>query len=275
MKKYYSSRNKSSTLTEEDLYQKVKSLYSLFLEKDYFKNLAKITKKGIPQDIILEADLKLSFQPFPIEKWENEKITETNLFDLIEYLYDYISKPIGWNTHFDPESDEIYEDYNSYDPEKAKREYCELVNMFLNDYGSGYELSDKGEILSLGSPVLEGLFKAEIIPFDKENVDKKIENAILKWRRRNQSLEDRKNIILELSEVFEWLKKTSKLELALENKDDSMLFNIINNFAIRHHNPNQKSNYDKSIWYSWMFHFYLATYHATIRLIIKQDQQQK
>ena len=28
-------------------------------------------------------------------------------------------------------------------------------------------------------------------------------------------------------------------------------------------------NYDNKVWYSWMFHFYLATYHAVIRLLKK------
>jgi hypothetical protein len=63
------------------------------------------------------------------------------------------------------------------------------------------------------------------------------------------------------------LRKSGELKKALNKKDESDLFNIANNFAIRHHNPEQKSNYDEKIWYSWMFHFYLASYHAVIRII--------
>jgi hypothetical protein len=59
------------------------------------------------------------------------------------------------------------------------------------------------------------------------------------------------------------------LQSALSKKDSSDLFNIVNNFEIRHHNPDQKTQYDKGIWYAWMFHFYLASYHATVRLILK------
>ena len=43
--------------------------------------------------------------------------------------------------------------------------------------------------------------------------------------------------------------------------------NIANNFSLRHHNSDQIQNYDQDIWYSWIFHFYLAKYHAVIRLI--------
>ena len=67
-------------------------------------------------------------------------------------------------------------------------------------------------------------------------------------------------------------KKTKSLEKILDRKDDSAIFEIANNFAIRHHNPQQKTNYDQSIWYAWMFHFYLATYHAAIRLLIKHER---
>ena len=29
-------------------------------------------------------------------------------------------------------------------------------------------------------------------------------------------------------------------------------FDIANNFAIRHHDPKQKTNYDQTIWYAWI-----------------------
>ena len=49
----------------------------------------------------------------------------------------------------------------------------------------------------------------------------------------------------------------------------------INNFSIRHHDPSQKRGYDENIWYSWIFHFYLATYHAVIRLLQKYEKGTK
>ena len=47
------------------------------------------------------------------------------------------------------------------------------------------------------------------------------------------------------------------------------LFNLANNFGIRHHNDHQKTSYDANIWLSWMFYFYLATIHVVLR---KQQQ---
>lgn len=54
------------------------------------------------------------------------------------------------------------------------------------------------------------------------------------------------------------------------NRDDERdLFNLANNFGIRHHKPGQKTDYDQAIWHSWMFHHYLATIHACVRVIEK------
>ena len=41
--------------------------------------------------------------------------------------------------------------------------------------------------------------------------------------------------------------------------------NLANNFGIRHHNDQEKTAYDTSLWLSWMFYFYLATIHVVLR----------
>jgi hypothetical protein len=57
-------------------------------------------------------------------------------------------------------------------------------------------------------------------------------------------------------------------KLITGSKDEGDLFNIANNFGIRHHNELQKTSYD-SIWLNWMFYFYLATVHTLVRMIGK------
>jgi len=227
----------------------------------------------LPDAIQNEAAIALSFQPFPITKWEAEDISEDHIFDTIEFLYDYVSKPgelvdmisDGWS----------YRDYESYDDEAGRKDFREKVNLFLADYKSGYELTEDGQILALGTDGLQHILNAELIPYDEINVDSKVRDAIKKWRNRQQSLSGKKEAIRELADVFEWLKKTKHLAAVLDGKDQSAIFDIANNFGIRHHEPKQKTNYDQNIWYSWMFHFYLATYHASIRLLIKKEKENK
>jgi hypothetical protein len=99
--------------------------------------------------------------------------------------------------------------------------------------------------------------------------------AIERWRKRHTTLADRKEAVRLLADVFEWLRDTQQLQKVLVKKDEADLFNIANNFSIRHHEQAQKTNYDQAIWYNWMFHFYLATYHATIRLLMKEQAKLK
>ena len=62
------------------------------------------------------------------------------------------------------------------------------------------------------------------------------------------------------------------LRQVITKKDEGDLFNIANNFAIRHHNERQQSDYDQAIWLGWMFHFYLATIHMATRRLSQQGE---
>ena len=265
-RRYYSSRHANKKLLRHDLYQFLKSLYSYFACRDYFKEKMSIDSMEVPEHTMHKAAMALRFDLFPVTDWElHLQMKDENLFDAIEYLYDHISKP-GKIVEFASDHGG-YDDYESYDTEAGRTEYRESVNSFLVDYGRGFELSAEGAVEFRGEHGLQHIFEAEIIPYDYDNVDRKVLDAIRKWKNRHYELEDRKQAIRDLADVFEWLKKEGKLTKALSRKDESALFDIANNFALRHHNPKQKSDYDEDIWYSWIFHFYLASYHAAIRLI--------
>lgn len=269
--RYYSSRNKQRNLTIEELYQKLKHLYLYLKSKDFFKEKAGISQTYFPDSINYKAALELGFQPFPVENWLSEDITEDHIFDMLEFLYDHVSAP-GEMVSMTDETGWNYYDYKTYSDQLGREEFRARTNAFLIEYKTGFELTKGGIILSRGQDGLQYILDAEIIPYDEENVDSKVRNAIIKWRNRHMDLSEKKVAIRELADVFEWLKKTKNLGGILDKKDDAALFDIANNFAIRHHNPSQKTDYDLTIWYSWIFHFYLATYHASIRLLLKKGE---
>jgi hypothetical protein len=244
----------------------------MFREKDFFKAKAGIGRWGhnSADEIKYRAAISLKFELFPISEWQQKDITEDHVFDAIEFLYDHVSKP-GELVDMTTDTGFNYTDYESYDERAGQAEFRAIANTFLADYGSGFELTKDGVILALGTDGLQHILDAEIIAYDEANVDSKVRNAIAKWRNRHLSLSEKKEAIRELADVFEWLKKTKGLDSVLDGKDESAIFDIANNFGIRHHNPKQKTNYDPAIWYSWIFHFYLATYHAAIRLLIKKE----
>jgi hypothetical protein len=270
-RRYYSSRNKKTNLTPDELYEKLHSLYSLFNERDYFKGSAGITAQRLPDTIKHEARIGLEFQPFPITEWTPDMVTEDHIFDTIEFLFDHVSKP-GPIGDFRSDSGWNYSDYDGYDKDVGQMEFRGKANSFLRDYAGGYELSRDGRIQKLGTHGLEYILEADIPKFDDANVDSKVRGAISKWRNRNTTTTEKREAIRDLADVFEWLKKNKQLSIVLDKKDETVLFELANSFGIRHHDPKQKTNYDKSIWYSWMFHFYLSTYHAVIRMLLKNNK---
>lgn len=270
-RRYYVARMQPGRLTLEGLYRKLQHLYLFFRDRDYFK-AAGITKFDLPETIRHKAALSLSFEMFPITKWPAHTVTEEHVFEALEFLHDHVSRP-GALVDMTTETGFNFSDYDGYDERAGRAEFRREASAFLTDYKSGFELTKEGIILALGADGLQHILDADIVPYDEVNVDCKVRSAIVKWRNRRLSLEEKKAAIRELADVFEWLKKTKDLAKILDRKDDSAIFEIANNFAVRHHNPSQKTNYDRAIWYSWMFHFYLATYHAAIRLLIKHEQE--
>lgn len=194
--------------------------------------------------------------------------SEDDLFDIIEFLYDYVSKPLDGTYH---SWNNCGWHYNKFDPDTGRQEFRSEINEILREYKDGYELSVAGEILALPERGQESLLNATLPVYDPDNVEKRVEGAKLKFRRYRSSIEDRRDAIRDLSDVLEFLRP--KLKLVITKSDENDIFNIANNFGIRHHNDSQKTDYEKSIWYSWMFYYYLATIHAVLRLIQNNTQE--
>lgn len=194
--------------------------------------------------------------------------TDDDLFDVIELLHDQVSKPLTGCHH-------TYSDcgwhYDTFDKAAGQGEFRAEMNEILRDYPPGYELSPEGEILEIGDVGMQTLFEAELPELDPENVKDRVEAAIRKFRRRGSSLDDRRDAVKSLADVLEFLRP--RLQEVITKKDDGALFQIANQFGIRHHNVKQKTDYDQAVWLSWMFYFYLATIHAVTRLIKKAKEE--
>lgn len=190
--------------------------------------------------------------------------SEEDVFDVVEFLYDLVSKPIDGHYH---NWNDCGWHYEIFDKDLGRQAYRTEMNAILCDYKDGYELSTDGEILALPEKGLENLLQANLPVYDPENVEMRVNNAILKFRRHRSSIEDRRDAVRDLADVLEFLRP--KLKSVITKSDENDLFNIANNFGIRHHNDTQKTDYDKAIWYSWFFYHYLSTIHAVQRLIGK------
>lgn len=201
---------------------------------------------------------------YPIEEFINE-YSEEDFFDIVEFLHDHCSK-VSHGYFYNPDSNSHYfREFNDFEGSKYFRE---LLNPVLGKYKDGFKISDDGEILLLADKGLSTLLDAEITTNDAENIKNIMDAAILKFRRYKSTLEDRKEAIRELADVLEYIKPQIKKHL--HNQDENDIFYIANKFGIRHHNKEQKDGYDKTIWYSWIFYYYLATIHVVLRMTKNQ-----
>ena len=272
---YYSVRTGKILPDEQINFEVLKKLFSIIYKKlltdGYFQEQFGIDcsdgfiKGELGDDIegVIFVNLrKENLYPI-VEKLPN--YTEDDFFDIIEFLFDHCSKGLNGNYH---SWDNCGFHYSEFDDNEGRKYFREQINLILREYKDGFEISENGEILILSDKGLSNLFQAEIPTNDKENISNKINSSILKFRRYKSTLEDRKEAIRELADVLEFVRPFIKEHL--DRKDESDIFNIANNFSIRHHNTDQKIEYDKAIWYSWMFYFYLATLHTILRIIDKK-----
>lgn len=187
--------------------------------------------------------------------------SEDDLFDLIEFLYQHVSKPIDGTMHSYAGCGMHWEVFSQ---EEGRKVFRDRINMLLQHYKNPFELSDKGQILRKAEAGFEPIFNADV-PSSDVNVVGRMNSAILRFRRHGSNLDDRRQAVRDLVDVLEYLRPQVK-ELFSSN-DEGDLFNIANNFGIRHLNERQKTSYDANIWLSWMFYFYLSTIHVLLRKI--------
>jgi len=277
-RRYYSVRTGKNPLASQlDLPMFLRlfgDLYKNFLQKEYFQEAfgydcvdAGRVSGTLGEDIEAQILRRIRKSNLWTIHTAYVRYSEDDVFDIIEFLYDYVSKPIEGFFH---DFNNCGWHYDTFDKEAGRQEFRNEINDLLKDYAGGYELSIDGEILALADAGFDNLFQANLPVYDPENVESRVNKAILKFRRYRSSSEDRRDAVRDLADVLEFLRP--KLKTILTKKDENDIFMIANNFGIRHHEETQKTDYDKSIWYSWMFYYYLATIHATLRLIAKHEQ---
>jgi hypothetical protein len=133
-RRYFSSRKGSRPpISIQQAHSRLDTLYALYRDKDYF-----IQKLGTGQRYKTSEEHKrlalitLGFNAFPVRDWLNEDITEDHLLDVIEFLFDHVSKPGMW---IDP-------GYDSFDEAVGKAEFRSAANSILAHVGDGFELGD-------------------------------------------------------------------------------------------------------------------------------------
>ncbi len=266
---YYSMKTGSNPakagFTLDDLKKLFKQVYNNMGQSGYFcesfgcayHNEFEPKAQDVKHEIFLKIRKK---NLWPIDEFIKD-YSKDDLFDIIEFLYIHVSKPIDKNW-----DDWSYACYcQGFDKAEGQKEFREKINEILGAYIGRFEIDEEGEILKKPKVGFEKIFKAKT-PSNDEKVTKRMNSAIRQYRRHGTTLDDRRHAVKDLIDIFELLRP--KVKKFLTKQDERDLFNIANNFGIRHHNEKQKTDYDDKLWLSWMFYFYLATIHL---LLIKID----
>jgi hypothetical protein len=187
--------------------------------------------------------------------------SEDDFFDVLEFLHLYVSKPIDGSMHSYNQCGMHWETFSKV---LGQVEFRSRVNAVLAHYEQRYELSGSGEVLHRPEAGFEPIFDADL-PSKDENILSRVSAAALRYRRHGSTLDDRRQAVRDLADVLEYLRP--QVKTLLTTADEKDLFNIANNFGVRHHNDKQRTAYDAGIWLSWMFYFYLSTIHVVLRKI--------
>ncbi|MBT2764040.1 hypothetical protein [Paenibacillus sp. ISL-20] len=276
-RQYYSTRigiNIGENFPIETLRELILSTYTFFEDKEYFQEA--FGKTCVDAGYIsgfCGSDFKGYFlrklrkhNIWPIKDYYLE-YSDNDIFDVIELLFDLISKPIEGTYH---SWGECGWHYTIFDKAQGQEEFRTEINEIIRDYKEGFTLSEDGQVMLLGDKGLNYLLNAQIPNYDPQNVDNRIEVAVLKFRRYRSTFNERKDAVRDLVDILEFLRP--KIKEYMLTKDESDLFNIANNFAIRHHNEKQKDNYD-ALWLNWIFYIYLSTIHMMVRVLKKFESK--
>lgn len=186
-----------------------------------------------------------------------KKYKEDDFFDIVEFLFQHVSAVVERPPQrFNWEKAEV-----RFDKAAGQRQYRRYVNEVLDLYVERFELDPSGRILKKPEVGFEPIFEA-VLPTQDSSIKERVTAAVIQFRRHGATVHDRKQAVIELAGVLETLRPT--MDGVIAEKDERDLFNIANNFSLRHQNAHQKRNYDP-LWLGWIFYHYLATIHLILR----------
>lgn len=189
---------------------------------------------------------------------------ETTFYSLIEVLHDLVERPRSRDYDSWDDCGWHYSDFAFY---PAQVLYRWTVNRILARHGIALVLAKNGEDVGRlvhqphdGRAVLVESAVGTQGPATRSTV----EHAISLFRGRGATRETKRSACIALAGLLE--ERRNLLEDHLLSKDEGALFQIANQFAVRHRRADQRSDYDEA-YLDWLFWWYLATFELTDKLL--------
>ena len=119
---------------------------------------------------------------------------------------------------------------------------------------------------------VNALLQTDVPKTINEGVMEQLQTSVKMFYRFNSNEESKKKAINILADILEPLRENLKELLNNEyevnkNSHDKLIFEVVNQFNIRHNNQKQITGYSREIWYDWMMQYYTSVIITYYRLI--------
>jgi len=203
--------------------------------------------------------------PLQSKNWSDDVF-----YDLVEVFHDFVARPRTRNGNRN--SLRGYR-YGEFVTDIGRALYRWKVNTLLESSGVEFRLAlngeDVGRIVHFVADARTDLVARALSTPDLRVADR-VAHAITLFRRRSATEHDKRSAIVALALVLE--ERRALLKKELFRKDEGALFDIANNFDLRHRDEKQHADYDPT-FRDWVFWWYLATIELTDRLLARPEQQ--
>lgn len=234
--------------------------------RGYFEQAFEKDCPDDPSDVDPSTELEVrlgiaDLWPLDVSRLTNDQDV---LFGVVEVLHDLASRPRSRSLHSYNQCGWHHSDFARG---TGRRLYRWKVNQLLDRSDLGLRLADDGEdagrLVAVTDDARSDLARSMAARTD-EATGGRVRHALALFRGRTATEHDKRSAVVALALVLE--ERRHILKDNLVKKDEGALFDIANNFAIRHQRDDQKPDYDP-IFLDWVFWWYLATIELTDRVL--------
>jgi hypothetical protein len=176
---------------------------------------------------------------------------------VVEVLHDRVARPRIITRFHD--FNECGRHYGDYAPAPGQAVYRLQVNRIFEQAHLPFRLSgtgeDHGRVVAYQDDATEDLM-AEVVATARPAERDELAHAITTFRARTADRDAKRSAVLTLARILEQHRPLLKAELL--SADENALFQIANQFDIRHRNDKQLDDYDVA-FLDWVFWTYLAS----------------
>jgi hypothetical protein len=187
---------------------------------------------------------------------------EDHTYTVVEAVYLLVARPRIRNYH----SYGREWHYSDFDSAAGRAVYRWRVNALLEQSESLLRLDEAGILVETTGDPRDELLAALAHDLQAPSPDE-LHHAIDQFRRRGATRADKRSAVVSLAGILERNRALLKDELL--KKDEGALFDIANNFDIRHRRADQRPDYDDA-YLDWLFWWYLATV-ALVRELLRRQ----